>query len=135
MGYSTGYKTRYEKRDNLLFAVVACVALALIGWRIYADALWPDLILKIYLLTAPLFGMLLPGDYPPCRSSYFWKAMGPIVLMHAVVLFVFVTLALYFAKIQVKLPVGMVFGFITATVFLEYFLSLRIIRAVTPKQD
>jgi hypothetical protein len=85
MGYGTGYKTKYDKRDNFLFVVVACGALHLIGWRLYTDAVGPDLILKIYLLTAPLFGMLLPADYPPRRSACFWKAVVPIILMHSVV--------------------------------------------------
>ena len=134
MGYSTGYKTKYEKRDKFRFVVVVCGALFLIGWRLYSDAVWPDLILKIYLLTAPLFGMLLPADYPPRRNAYFWKAMAPIILMHTVVLLVVVKLTLYFAYAQVKLPVRMVFGFISAAVFVEYFVSLRIIRAVSPKQ-
>jgi len=104
MGYSTGYKTKYGKRDNFLFAMVVCGALPLVGWRLYTDAVRPDLILKIYLLTAPLFGMFLPADYPPRRSAYFWKAMAPIILMHAVVLLIVVKLTLYFAYIQVKSP-------------------------------
>jgi hypothetical protein len=134
MGYSTGYKTKHDKRDNFLFVVVVCGVLPLIGWRLYTDAVWPDLILKVYLLTAPLFGMLLPADYPPRRSTYFWKAMAPIVLVHSVVLLVVVKLTLYFAYAHVKLPVRIVFGFITAAVFVEYFVSLRVIRAVSPKR-
>ena len=134
MGYSTGYKTKYDKRDNFLFVVVVCGALPLIGGRLYTNAVGPDLILKIYLVTAPLFGMLLPADYPPRRSAYFWKAMAPIILKHSVVLLVVVKLTLYFAYAQVKLPVRMVLGFIAAAVFVEYFVSLRIIRVVSPKQ-
>jgi len=134
MGYSTGYKTKYDKRDNFLFVVVVCGALPLIGWRLYMDAVGPDLTLKIYLLTAPLFGLLHPADYPPRRSAHFWKAMAPIILMHSVVLLAAVKLTLYFAYAQVKLPVRMVLGFITVAVFVEYFVSLRIIRAVSPKQ-
>src|SRR5215831_7220902 len=79
-----------------------------------------------------LFGMLLPTDYPPRKSSYFWKAMTPIILLHSVVLLVVVGLTLYFAYIHAKLPVRMALAVITATVVAEYYLSLRIIRAVTP---
>jgi hypothetical protein len=65
MGYSTGYKTRFEKRDGLLSVLVICGGVPLMGWRLYSGTLMPDLLLKAYVLTAPLFGWLLAGDYPP----------------------------------------------------------------------
>jgi hypothetical protein len=104
MGYSTGYKTKFEKHDNFLFVMFICGALPLMAWRFSSDTVWPDLILKGYSLTAPLFGFLLPLNYPPVRSQWFWNAMLPISLLHLAVLTAFVKLTLYFAYIQVKLP-------------------------------
>ena len=133
MGYGTGYKTRFEKRDRMLSAFVIGGGVLLLNWRFYSGALTPDLVLKAYALTVPLFGWLLAADYPPLASRWFWKAMVPVFLIHSVVLYGTVDATVYFANTGVKLPVRMVWSFIPVAVAFEYFLSLRLIRAFTPE--
>jgi hypothetical protein len=135
MGYSTGYKTRFEKRYGLLSVLVICGGVPLMGWRLYTGALMSDLLLKAYVLTAPLFGWLLAGDYPPVGTRWFWKAMVPVFLMHSAVLYGLVQMTLYFADSGVKLPARMVWGLLAAAVIFEYFVSLRIIRALGPTEQ
>ncbi len=129
MGYSTGYKTRFDKRDSVLSAFVITGGVLLLSWRLYSGALIPDLVLKAYALTAPLFAWLLAGDYPPVASRWFWKVMVPVFLMHSVVLYGMIEATEYVANFGVKLPVRMVWSFIPVAVIFEYFVSLRLIRA------
>jgi hypothetical protein len=135
MGYSTGYKTKFEKRDRLLSVLVIGGGVPLMGWMLYSGALMPDLLLKAYVLTALLFGWLLAGDYPPVGTRWFWKALVPLFLMHSAVLYGLVQMTLYFAGSGVILPTRMVWGFLGSALFVEYLVSLRIIRALGPTEQ
>jgi hypothetical protein len=133
VGYSTGYRTRFEKRDSLRRILVVCGGVFPLVWRLYSSALGPDLLLKIYVFTVPLFGWMLASEYPPLASRWFWKAMIPILVMHSVALYGLVQATLYFGDIGVKLPTRMAWSCVTAAIFLEYGISLRIIRAFDPE--
>jgi Asp-tRNA(Asn)/Glu-tRNA(Gln) amidotransferase B subunit len=56
MGYGTGYKTRFEKRDRMLSAFVIGGGVLLLNWRFYSGALTPDLVLKAYAYE-PVIGL------------------------------------------------------------------------------
>lgn len=83
-----------------------------------------------YLLTAVFYGLLLVPDYPPFGTSWFWKTMIPIMMVHSVIVFGLVWLDLYVPEIN-KLP-RWLFSFAAGILFLEGYVAGRFIDALEP---
>jgi hypothetical protein len=92
---------------------------------------WARAALLAYILTACFFGLLLVPDYPPFGTSWFWKAMIPIVVFHGLVIFGLVWLNLNIPEMN-RLP-RMLYGFAGIILMIEWGLSLRIINTCQPK--
>src|SRR5579885_639621 len=96
-------------------------------WHAY----WMDAALLGYLMTAALFGLALPGSYPPIRTNWFWKTLVVITAIHSAIVFVFVYIDLQFPFVN-KMP-RVLYGFVGITLIAEWRLSVWIIDALEPK--
>jgi len=84
-----------------------------------------------YLMTALFFFVVLPREYPPFGSRWFWKAMIPIVIIHCAFVIGLVWLDLevpYINKMSRAL-----YGLATTLLVIEWRLSLRIIDVTCPQ--
>jgi len=95
------------------------------------NTVWSQVACMIYSLTGGLFGILLVGEYPPADSSWFWKAMFPIIVLHIATLS-----GLGFAIVSLpeihRLP-RVLYGVLAVIGMLEYRACLRILEAFRPK--
>jgi hypothetical protein len=98
---------------------------------LFLETSWANAAMLGYLLTGLFFGFLLVGEYPPLGTSWFWKVMIPIVVLHASIVFGLVWLDLNFPMIN-KLP-RILLGFAGIILVIEWQLALRIIGARQPK--
>jgi hypothetical protein len=73
----------------------------------------------------------LVPDYPPLGTSWFWKAMISIVVLHAAVVFGLVWLNLNIPEVN-RVP-RMLYGFAGIILMIEWRLSLLIINTCQPK--
>jgi hypothetical protein len=129
------YLTKYEKADRTRFALVIAGALPLIWWAFSSDDVWASLWLDIYLLTAMLFGYLLPPQYPPIGSRWFWKSMVPLFAIHLVTCSAIVKTTDFFSYLGVKFPTRTVYGLVAAALALEYAIAVRLIRFFDPSPE
>jgi hypothetical protein len=97
----------------------------------FLDKSWGIAAFLGYLLTGLFFGFLLVGEYPPVSTTWFWKAMIPIVVLHGAIVFGLVWLDFNVPVIN-ELP-RVLLGFAGIIIVLEWRLSLRIISACQPK--
>src|ERR1700692_731006 len=98
---------------------------------LFLETSWANAAMLGYLLTGLFFGFLLVGDYPPFGTSWFWKVMIQIVVLHSSIVFGLVWLDLNIPMIN-KLP-RMLLGFAGIILLIEWRLSLRIISARQPE--
>jgi hypothetical protein len=126
-----------EKGDRLMYVLIACGAVPLVVWRMYAhtQSMWPDFFLRAYLLTGVLFGILLIGDYPRPGTRWFWKSMIPIFVMHGLILAALLNISVQATPLDLQLPTRMIYGLVGVVVVLEWWLCLRIISMFRPKAE
>lgn len=110
-------------------ALIVCTAAPLI----FLHYRWANTLLQSYVATAFLFGVLLVGEYPPLRSTWFLRATVPVLVLHALVV-VGLVLVNYEIPGVNGLP-RVVFGFLGIIVVLEWKISLWLIDYLRPKQD
>jgi hypothetical protein len=118
-----------EGKDTIRFVLVLCSAAP---FFFFLQTSWVRAALLGYLLTACLFGLLLVPDYPPVGTTWFWKAMMPIIVVHLAIVFGLVWLDLKVPDIN-RMP-RMLYGFAGMILVIEWRLSLRIIGALQPPQ-
>ena len=97
----------------------------------FLNTSWANAALMAYLLTAVLFGLLLPADYPAIHTTWFWKAMTPIAVLHLVVVIGLIALNFEIPAIN-RLPRILV-GFVGIVAVLEWRVALRLIQIFEPK--
>jgi hypothetical protein len=97
----------------------------------FLSASWANAALMAYLPTAVLFGLLLPADYPPIHSRWFWKAMAPTAVLHIVVVIGLIALNFEIPALN-RLPRILV-GFVGIVAVLEWRVALLLIQAFEPK--
>jgi hypothetical protein len=97
----------------------------------FLNASWANAALMAYLLTAVLFGLLLPADYPPIGTRWFWKAMIPIAVLHLAIVLGLVAVNVEIPAIN-RLP-RIVVGFVGIVAVLEWRVALRLIETFEPK--
>jgi|SRR5580704_16476074 hypothetical protein len=119
-----------DRKDTVRSVLVLCGA---IPFFFFLSTGWARAALLGYLLTGLLFGVVLVGDYPPFGTSWFWKAMIPIVLVHSAIVFGLVWLDLNLPEIN-RMP-RWLYGFAVLILVLEVQLSGRIIDAFQPPQQ
>lgn|ERR1700687_2381020 len=91
----------------------------------FLNVSWANAALMTYLVTAGLFGLLLPGDYPPIETRWFWKAMTAIAILHLVVIVGLIALNVEIPAIN-RLP-RILLGFVGIVAVLEWRVALRLI--------
>jgi hypothetical protein len=110
-------------RDKLRFALVICGA---VPFFFFLNQAWAKIGLLIYIPTACLFGLLLVDYYPPLRTAHLWKALIPIIVFHAAVIYVLVWVNLALPGLD-GYP-RFFYGIVTVVMFLEWGLSVRVIK-------
>jgi hypothetical protein len=116
-----------DRKDTIRFVLLLCSA---VPFFFFLQTSWVRTALLGYLLTACLFGLLLVPDYPPVRTSWFWKALIPIITIHSAIILGLVWLDLRVPEIN-RMP-RMLYGFAAMIVVIEWRLSLRIIETLQP---
>jgi hypothetical protein len=109
---------------------VAIVLTSAIPFVFFWGRAWMHAALIGYLMTALFFCAVLPGEYPPFASGWFWKAMIPIVLIHCALVTSIVLVDLEVPYMN-KMPRAL-YGLATTLLVAEWRLSLRIIDACEP---
>jgi hypothetical protein len=69
----------------------------------FMPGVWGEVLLKVYLLTAFLFFILLSSYWESTSELWYWKAMVPISLVHAGIVTALVRLNFEFPQID-RLP-------------------------------
>ena len=116
-----------DRKDTIRFVLLLCSA---VPFFFFLQTSWVRTALLGYLLTACLFGLLLVPDYPPVRTSWFWKALIPIITIHSAIILGLVWLDLRVPEIN-RMP-RMLYGFAAMIVVIGWRLSLRIIETLQP---
>jgi hypothetical protein len=116
-----------DRKDTIRFVLLLCSA---VPFFFFLQTSWVRTALLGYLLTACLFGLLLVPDYPPVSTSWFWKALIPIITIHSAIILGLVWLDLRVPEIN-RMP-RMLYGFAAMIVVIEWRLSLRIIETLQP---
>jgi hypothetical protein len=116
-----------DRKDTIRFVLLLCSA---VPFFFFLQTSWVRTALLGYLLTACLFGLLLVPDYPPVRTSWFWKALIPIITIHSAIILGLVWLDLRVPEIN-RMP-RMLYGFAAMIVVIEWRGSLRIIETLQP---
>lgn len=114
-------------RDTLRFVLVGCGA---VPFFFSLDTGWARAALLAYLMTG-LIGALLVGECPPFGTSWFWKTMIPVVVIHSAIVFGLVWLDLAIPEIN-RMP-RVLYGWAVVILMIEWRLSLRIIDWCKPK--
>jgi len=118
-----------DRWDTFRLALILCGAAPFL---FFLHTVWGHAALLAYLLTALFFGLALIPAYPPLGTSWFWKAVVPIIFMHSAITFVLVWLNLGIPEIN-KWPRA-IYGFASIILVIEWRVSLRIIDALEPHQ-
>jgi hypothetical protein len=124
----TKLERRIDRQDTIRLVLILFGA---VPFFFFLSTSWARAALLAYILTAFLFGLLLIPDYPPVGTSWFWKAMIPIIVFHGLVIFGLVWLNLSIPDVN-RMP-RMLYGFAGIILMIEWRLSLRIINACQPK--
>jgi len=114
---------RYSIRVVLVF----CSAIPFV---FFWHTQWVHAALLGYLLTTAFYCVGLVDVYPPIGTSWFWKAMVPIVIIHSTIVFGLVWLDLKIPFVN-KWPRAL-YGFAAIIGTVELVLSYRIIDALKP---
>lgn len=110
------------------YVVVAVVVLGSAPFLYYEHVdhgTWPKAIEKAYLVTAGLFAVLIHAYWQSIRRSWFWKALVPIALAHALIVLAIVKANLFAPAID-ALP-GYAYGGLLTLLSAEVYASIRII--------
>lgn len=118
-----------SRQDTLRLVLVLCGAAP---FFFFLHTNWARPTLLAYLPTACLFGLLLVPDYPPLHTSWFWKAMPPIVILHSAIVYGAVWLDLAVPEIN-HMP-RMLYGFVGLIVVIEWQIARRFIDLCQPKR-
>jgi hypothetical protein len=117
-----------DRADTIRLALVLCGATP---FFFFLHKSWGHGALLAYLVTACFFGLLLVPDYPPRGTSWFWKAIIPIVVIHSALVLGLLWLNLLVPEVN-RMPRAL-YGFAVIIVLIEWRLSVRIIDAFEPK--
>jgi hypothetical protein len=141
MGHGTSERRRQEdleklaklerttnRKDTIRLVLILCSATPFL---FFLHTAWGHAALLGYLMTALLFGLGLVGLYPPVGTSWFWKAIVPIVLLHSAIISGVVWANLNVPEMN-RLP-RMLYGFAAIILVGEWWLSQRIINVFQPK--
>lgn len=115
----------WRVRDKVRLALIFVMAAAIFSFHFFLDGVWVNLALKIYLLTALLFGWLLVDSYPPFATARFLKVMTLVVPGHLVVLALVVWVSLKFPGLD-HLPRAE-YGVLSVILAFEAKMSWRIL--------
>ena len=123
-----GLERKIERKATIRIVLIVCSGAPFL---FFLNTTWGHAALLAYLLTALFFGVVLVPICPPVGTSWFWKAMVPIVLLHFTIV-----LGLVWANLKIpevnSLP-RMLYGFATVILAAEWWLSQRIINMFEPK--
>ena len=117
-----------DRQGTIRLVLILCGAAP---FFFFLSTSWARAVLLAYIPTALFFGLLLVPDYPPLGTSWFWKAMIPIVVVHSGIVFGLVWLNLNMPAMN-KMP-RVLYGFVGVILMIEWRLSLRIISTCQPK--
>jgi len=117
-----------DRKDTVRFVLVMCGA---VPFFFFLDKSWGHAALLGYLLTGLFYGVALVPNYPPFGTSWFWKAMIPIVAVHSAIVIGLVWLDLSLPEIN-TMP-RWLYGFATVILVLEAWLSWRFIDVLEPQ--
>jgi hypothetical protein len=118
---------RFDRITKYVAIAVACGGIPFFFIR----GAWGELLLKAYLLTAPLLYVLLLRDWESTKHFWFWKAMIPIILVHSGIVLGLAMLNLEFPEID-RLPRA-AYGVLAAILTVEVLGFGRFIEACRPK--
>jgi hypothetical protein len=112
---------RFEELRDLGFFVWFYIigSLSLFAWVVARPSPLSSAVLESFTMTALLFGFLLPSEYPPKDTPWFWKTVIPTVLLHALVIYCVFTLE-YVAPSELRHLTRMKWGFVGTTTVVEY---------------
>jgi hypothetical protein len=115
------------QKDTLRIAIVVCGG---VPFLFFLQTAWGHAALLGYLLTGLFFGVALVADYPPVGTTWFWKAMIPVVVLHSAIVFGLVWVDLKIPEVN-RAP-RFLYGIATIMFMLEWRWSGRIIEALQP---
>lgn len=122
----------FQTRDNLVYALFAVPAAALLIWYVFSGNPLPALLLDCYVLIAVPAYMLV-GSYPPVGSRWFWKSMLPIAALVSLGIYIQVRVTVWFHQLGANLPARMAFGITGCFAILEAIVASQIVNATEPK--
>lgn len=107
-------------------------ALPFLIWSFASRAIWPEVFVAAYLLTAFVFLTLMIG-YPGPGSRWYWRLVAIMVTIHVVVLSMFALGALTIVTTGIKPPTMMFFGLVISIMTAEAWVALRLIQKFSQK--
>jgi hypothetical protein len=119
---------RFDRISKYVLVAIACSGVPFF----FFHGVWAELLLKSYLLTTLLLYVLLLSDWKSTSELWFWKAMIPIITVHAAIVLGLAKLNLEFPQVD-RVP-RVTYGVLTAVLAAEVLGSTRIIEAFRPKQ-
>jgi hypothetical protein len=125
---SSLFGKRFDRIAKYVLVTIGCGGIPFF----FFHGVWAELLLKAYLLTTLLLYVLLLGDWASTRALWFWKAMIPIVTLHAAVVLGLAKLNLEFPQMD-RVP-RVTYGVLTVVLSAEVLGFMRIIEAFRPKK-
>ena len=92
---------------------------------LFVHSVWGKPAFIVFSLTYVFFVVLMNGEYPPSGTRWFWRAVPPIVFLHAAIVLGLVMVVLEAPGVQ-GLP-RILFGFLTIVCVIEWRVALWIL--------
>jgi uncharacterized membrane protein YhhN len=124
-----------EQKENSQmnkFVAVVLAAGSPLYFLVWKDLQWAEIALKVYLVTAIVFGyILLFSERKSLKRRWLWAGMIPLLIVHAVVMYGLVRFNETFPQID-RFPVA-TYGLLVQVMVVEVVILCFILNRFRPK--
>jgi hypothetical protein len=117
-----------DRQATIRLVLILC---GILPFLFFLNSNWAHAALLGYMLTACFFGLLLVPEYPPVGTSWFWRSMIPVFILHVAAIVGLVWLNLSIPEMN-RMP-RMLYGYAGIVLVIEWQLAKRIVDACQPK--